>query len=89
MKERFEIIWMQVQIAFYESLTLLANFFSITVLDNIAKFMYLYLMDDYKRLQYRNGVAAHIREMRYKNDPDLELAIERVTQLYRWMCDNQ
>lgn len=51
--------------------------------------MYLYLMDDYKRMQYRNGVAAHIREMRYKDDPDLELAIERVAELYKWMCENQ
>lgn len=89
MKERLEIIWMQVQIVVYESLTRLANFFSVSVLDNTAKFMYLYLMDDYKRMQYRNGVAAHIKEMRYKSDPDLELAIERVTELYRWMCDNQ
>ncbi len=89
MKEQFEIMWMQVQISFYESLTLLANSFSVNVLDNTAKFIYLYLMNDYERMQYRNEVAAHIREMRYRNDPNLDLAIERVAELYKWMCDNQ
>lgn len=82
-------MWMQTQIALYKSLTFLADFISVNILDNSAKFMYLYLMDDYKRMEYRNGVAAQLRELKAQADPDLDLAIERVTELYMWMCDNQ
>lgn len=82
-------MWMQTQIALYKSLTFLADFISVNILDNSAKFMYLYLMDDYKRMEYRSGVAAQLRELKAQADPDLDLAIERVTELYMWMCDNQ
>jgi hypothetical protein len=46
-------------------------------------------MDDYKRADYRNVLAAHIRELKSKDDPNMELAIERANELYKWMCDNQ
>jgi len=88
MKDTLAILWIETQILIYKSLTFLANSYS-AILDQIPRFMYLYLMDEYKKTDYRNVVASRIRELKSKNDPNMELAIERVSKLYKWMCDNQ
>ena len=88
MKDILAILWMRVQIFFYESLRCIPEFIG-KVFDCISKFMYLYLMDSYKRTDFRNFVASKVRKLKQKDDPDMELVVRKCSELYQWMCDNQ
>jgi hypothetical protein len=88
MKDTLEILRLRFQVFLSESLICVSEGTG-KVFNYTSKFRYLYLMNDYKRTDYRNLVAAQIRELKSKDDPNMELAIERVSELYKWMCDNQ
>jgi len=57
----------------------------------ISRFMYLYLMDKYKRTEFKNQVATRLREIKSIEDPygDLNLTKEKIIKFYAWMCKNQ
>lgn len=88
MKDLLAILWIECQIILYRLLTCFADTYT-KLTRHIPRFVYLYLMDDYKKMQYRNSIAALIKEMRSKDDSNMDLAIEKTTELYKWMCQNQ
>jgi hypothetical protein len=64
-----------------------------------SKFMYLYLMDDDQRTEFRNQVASRIRDLKSLESDDLllgedpldemSLAKIKVIKFYAWLCKNQ
>jgi len=57
----------------------------------ISKFMYLYLMNNDKKLDFRNQVAGRIRDLKSLEDPldEMSLAKIKVIEFYAWLCKNQ
>jgi len=53
--------------------------------------MYLYLMDDDKKTEFRNQVAGRIQELKSLEDPldEMSLAKMKVIEFYAWLCKNQ
>ena len=57
----------------------------------ISKFMYLYLMNNEQKTEFRNQVAGRIRELKSLEDPldEMSLAKIKVIEFYAWLCKNQ
>jgi hypothetical protein len=88
MKDTLEILWaliLATSLTFYKYILEVVGL----VQRYIFRFMYLYLMNDYQKTDYRNFVAGRVRELKSYNDPNLELTSRKTSELYQWMCDNQ
>jgi len=88
MKDTLEILWLRFQITRFNFQRCILESIGL-VHEYISKFIYLYLMDEYKRTDYRNFLKGRIRELKAINDPNMELSIRKTSEIYQWMCDNQ
>lgn len=62
----------------------------IKLLFKLHKFMYLHLMDEYKRTDARNYIANVIKRLKDNNeDGSRDEEIADNVEMYKWMCVNR
>lgn len=79
----FQLLMVYLEICKYHLVTLFFEYSS--------KFMYLFMMNDDKRTDFRNQVASRIRDLKSLEDPldEMSLAKIKIIEFYAWLCKNQ